>query len=283
MTAGTAFPCHPDEHHDTAFAYPTLPKGARMRSFTRITSTLLVALIWTVTSFSFGLTFDTVISQYEGTSDPVLSSTTVDVSIVNFDFTPAIISIQAGDTVRWTNDAAVTPHTSTDGGPFDATPGLIWDSGLMTPGSTYSTVFDSQGEFDYFCALHPLLMFGEVIVGGTGLQVAMVPDDISSGALASLDVEVSVFNFTGLDQSGDLWFTVVLPNSAEIDIPASFLSLPSNPISGQVLAQDRLDLLATISVPGAAPAGHYEIKVKIGSHPSGVVHEDSFEFDVPVL
>ncbi len=229
-----------------------------------------------LTDYTGGSTGDSVL-------DPVRINSTVDVSIINFDYDPAVISIQPGDTVRWTNDAQFTPHTTTDGGPFDPFPGSIWDSGLMNPGSTFSFVFDSRGEFDYFCTIHPLQMFGEVIVGGEGVQVAAIPDDIGSGALSNLEVDVTVFNFTPANQSGDLWLTVVLPSSQEIDIPASVLSLPSNPISGQVLAQGRIDLPVTISVPPSAPSGHYAIKVKVGAHPTTVIDEDSFEFDVPVI
>jgi plastocyanin len=120
--------------------------------------------------------------------NPTPKATTVDVSIVNFGYIPSIISIQPGDTVRWTNDGGVIPHTTTDGGPFAPTPGQIWDSGFLSGGDTFSFVFDSAGEFDYFCTFHPLLMFGEVFVGGTGIQVGVVPDDISPGALSTLGI-----------------------------------------------------------------------------------------------
>lgn len=220
-------------------------------------------------------------SMAEGATDPFVVNSTVDVSIVDFDFIPSIISIQPGDTVRWTNNSAFVPHTTTSGGPFDPVPGSVWDSGFMSAGDTYSFVFDSVEEYDYFCEIHPLTMFGQIIVGGTGVQVAMAPDDISSGALSSLDVDVSVFNFTPVEQSGDLWFTAVLPGGGEIDIPPSFLSLPSNPISGQVASMDRIDLFVTISVPQTAPSGHYEVRAKVGTYPSGVADETSFEFDVP--
>jgi plastocyanin len=229
-----------------------------------------------LTDYTRGSTGDSVL-------DPARINSTVDVSIIDFDYDPAVISIQPGDTVRWTNDAPIIPHTATSGGPFDPNPGSIWDSGFMSSGDTFSFVFDSQGEFDYFCIIHPLNMFGEVIVGGEGMKVAAIPDDISPGALSNLGVDVTVFNFTPANQSGDLWLTVVLPSSQEIDIPASVLSLPSNPISGQVLAQDRIDLPVTISVPPGAPSGHYTIKVKVGAHPSTVIDEDSFEFDVPAI
>jgi len=124
-------------------------------------------------------------------------------------------------------------------------------------------------------------MFGEVIVGGTGLQVAAVPDDISPGALSSLDADVAVFNFTPNAVSGDLWFTAILPNGAEILIPPSFMTPPVNPLSGQVAGNHRFDLAVTISVPPSAPSGHYHIVANIGNYPSQVVDEDHFEFDIP--
>ena len=70
------------------------------------------------------------------------------VSIVNFAFTPAEITIAPGESVTWTND---------DGAPH----GLAYHDGakgtdLMLPGATFSRRFDQPGTYDYNCAVQSL-------------------------------------------------------------------------------------------------------------------------------
>lgn len=72
---------------------------------------------------------------------------TFDVSIVNFQFQPASLTIHIGDTVTWTNNTAMTDHTSTS----DT---LVWDSGTLTPGQSFSFTFNSLGVFPYHCNIH---------------------------------------------------------------------------------------------------------------------------------
>jgi plastocyanin len=77
------------------------------------------------------------------------------VSIVNFEFTPAEITVAPGESVTWTND---------DGAPH----GLVYQDGakgtdLLLPGASFSRQFDQPGTYDYSCAVHPY-MTGRVIV-----------------------------------------------------------------------------------------------------------------------
>jgi plastocyanin len=81
---------------------------------------------------------------------------------------PNPIEITVGQTVVWTNDDTAF-HTVTSGlfGAADA--GQLFDSGLAGPtaltskGTTFEHTFDTAGEYDYHCTLHPL-MTGEIIV-----------------------------------------------------------------------------------------------------------------------
>lgn len=68
------------------------------------------------------------------------------VNIQDFFFTPTNIHISAGDTVRWTNNG-VAPHTSTSDD-------VIWSSGTLAHGQSFSFQFQNGGAFPYHCAIH---------------------------------------------------------------------------------------------------------------------------------
>ena len=79
----------------------------------------------------------------------------IKVSIVNFQFTPAEVTIAPGESVTWVND---------DGAPH----GLEYHDGssgkdLLLPGASYNRRFDQPGTYDYNCSVHPYMM-GRVIV-----------------------------------------------------------------------------------------------------------------------
>ena len=81
------------------------------------------------------------------------SATTV--SIANFAFAPAEITVAPGATVTWKND---------DGAPH----GIAYKddaagTGLLLPGASFTRTYDKTGTFDYVCAVHPY-MTGKVVV-----------------------------------------------------------------------------------------------------------------------
>ncbi|MFQ5781805.1 MAG: plastocyanin/azurin family copper-binding protein [Nitrosopumilus sp.] len=76
-------------------------------------------------------------------------------------FSPASITINAGDTVEWTN-ADTAAHTVTGGSPADG-PSGVFDSSLVMGGASYAFTFDEAGSYDYFCMVHPW-MVGSVTV-----------------------------------------------------------------------------------------------------------------------
>ena len=76
-------------------------------------------------------------------------------------YSPADISINAGDTVEWINvDTAA--HTVTGGCPADG-PSGVFDSSLVMASANYAFTFDDAGSYDYFCMVHPW-MVGSVTV-----------------------------------------------------------------------------------------------------------------------
>ena len=78
-------------------------------------------------------------------------------------YVPTEISVPAGSTVTWTNDDS-TIHTVVEGGPQGGAAGEpAFDSSIIAPGGTWEHTFDTAGEIDYWCNLHPF-MTGKVTV-----------------------------------------------------------------------------------------------------------------------
>jgi hypothetical protein len=77
-------------------------------------------------------------------------------------------SINAGDSVLWTNNGS-TSHTVTEcGDAFTPCPQPGgFGSGTLNNGQTFSQTFSTPGTYEYFCALHgSAAMRGRVIVAG---------------------------------------------------------------------------------------------------------------------
>ena len=107
------------------------------------------------------------------------------VAIADFAFSPATLTITAGDTVTWTNeDPVVHTATSTTG---------AFDSGDLAQGESFSLTFTTPGTYAYLCTPHPS-MTGQIVVeaaapapspagGGTIPDVAMRAELPASGVL----------------------------------------------------------------------------------------------------
>jgi len=76
-------------------------------------------------------------------------------------YIPYRITINPGDKVVWSNDDTAA-HTVTSGTAADGSDGLF-DSSLFMAATTFSHTFDTLGEYDYFCMVHPW-MVGKVFV-----------------------------------------------------------------------------------------------------------------------
>lgn len=68
------------------------------------------------------------------------------VTIQDFSFTPASVTVNMGESVTWRNTGG-DPHTATaNAGAFD--------TGVLNPGQSKTIVFGTAGTFDYHCAIH---------------------------------------------------------------------------------------------------------------------------------
>jgi nitrite reductase (NO-forming) len=72
------------------------------------------------------------------------------------DYSVNVLTVAPGTTVTWTNNDPAMPHTVTavDGS---------FDSGQIASGQSWSYTFNTPGEFEYYCTLHPW-MRAKVIV-----------------------------------------------------------------------------------------------------------------------
>ena len=116
---------------------------------------------------------------------PVIAATSP-VSIVDRTFTPATVTVAAGDTVTWTVTKAIDePHSVTSGKPGAADAGEDFDSGikLTNNGDTFSYTFATVGEYDYFCTVHGAAMSGHVtVIAAAGAAASSAASPGSSGA-----------------------------------------------------------------------------------------------------
>ncbi len=84
-----------------------------------------------------------------------VQTTTYEIKIDNFSFTPAVLAVPVGATVKWTNHDDI-PHTivSSD---------QKFKSKPLDTNDSFSFTFDQPGTYEHFCGLHPK-MVGKVIV-----------------------------------------------------------------------------------------------------------------------
>ncbi|MEO6396857.1 MAG: CHRD domain-containing protein, partial [Tepidiformaceae bacterium] len=100
------------------------------------------------------------------------------VTITNFAFTPATLTVAVGDTVTWTN-ASVSPHTVTS----DAS-GTTLASGNIAPAGTYAKTFSAAGVFPYHCEIHSS-MVGTVTVTAAATTTATATASPTATATAT--------------------------------------------------------------------------------------------------
>jgi plastocyanin len=210
-----------------------------------------------------------------------------DIAIVDSDFQPPTLTINAGDTVKWTNQGSLD-HTATSGTNCP-TPDGKWNSGVLSHGQSYitpATTFSSPGTYPYFCSIH-CFMTGTIIVNPlatipspAGQQIipyvaAAAPvvstnpsqaEPVSIGPLAqggnTLTVQVSLAQFAG-----------------PVDIYAAFM-VSANP---QVINNVKPDLtFQTFSIqqvlqalgPGQPPVGAVPLMANVTTAVSATLFSD---------
>ena len=89
----------------------------------------------------------------------VHAAQTVEILIQDYQFTPALLTVKAGTTVKWTNREKRTSHSVLFSGPGG------FESERMFPGESWQHRFDTPGSVPYTCGPHPE-MKGVIVVTG---------------------------------------------------------------------------------------------------------------------
>jgi plastocyanin len=79
-----------------------------------------------------------------------------EIGIDNFQFTPAVLTVNAGTRITWINKDDV-PHL------IVSTRNSFKSSPVLDTDQRYSTTLAQPGSYDYFCSLHPQMQ-GKVVV-----------------------------------------------------------------------------------------------------------------------
>lgn len=79
-------------------------------------------------------------------------------------YKPNPIEIKVGDTVTWINNDS-SLHTATSTSSNDSN----LDSKVLRRGETFSFTFDKEGQYPYFCTLHPNMVGSVAVLPSSGL------------------------------------------------------------------------------------------------------------------
>ena len=107
-------------------------------------------------------------------------------------FLPHEVTIEVGGEVTWSNEDSAA-HTVTAGSAADG-PSGVFDSSLFMSGTTFAHKFDAEGDFPYFCMVHPW-MNGIIHVGtGSSEPSPAEPEVVSANPETDSRVDVKLQN-----------------------------------------------------------------------------------------
>jgi plastocyanin len=110
------------------------------------------ALRASLTALAMALSFATAVAN---ATEPREQAARYSVELARFMFTPTVLTVPAGATVRWQNLDG-EPHTvvSLDG---------LFRSGALDQGDSFEFTFSKPGSYRYVCSIHPR-MAGTIVV-----------------------------------------------------------------------------------------------------------------------
>lgn len=82
------------------------------------------------------------------TAGPPLVPGRVDADILDAGYDPALVTIEPGNSIVWTNRGGATHSVVSDDGAFSG-------SGAIGPGESFTFAFNALGDYPYHCRFHP--------------------------------------------------------------------------------------------------------------------------------
>lgn len=174
-------------------------------------------------------------------------------------YSPNPIEANVGDTVVWTNKDS-TLHTVSSGTSSDPTHIFGDDASgnpkYIGPNQKYEFIFEEEGEFPYFCTLHPAMM-GTVLVGSGGggngeptESTAEVENDGQTYTVTATSADTSVTEVHIVPgQSVQVEFDG--PGEVELTLPKSMISgsLMVDGAAAEVVSDDAESTTISFTVP----------------------------------
>jgi plastocyanin len=167
----------------------------------------------------------------------------------NLVFAPNDLTINVGDTVRWTWAFSFHSTTSTTV-QNGCNPSGIWDSGIKNQGDTFEFTFDDVGNFPYKCTPHCSMgMTGIIRVSSFNISCTPNPVTIDIGDSGTVTCTISSVN--GFHSPVDL-DTTGLPAGVTFSFNPDPVTPPQNGSSNSTL---------TLTVGSGVAPGSYPFKV----------------------
>lgn len=167
----------------------------------------------------------------------------------NLVFAPNDLTINVGDTVRWTWAFSFHSTTSTTV-QNGCNPSGIWDSGIKNMGDTFDFTFDSVGNFPYKCTPHCSMgMTGIIRVSSFSISCSPNPVTVDIGDSGTVTCTISSAN--GFHSPVDM-NTTGLPAGVTFSFNPDPVTPPANGSSDSTL---------TLTVGASVPPGSYPFTV----------------------
>ena len=148
-------------------------------------SLLLLAVVAGIVA-TIPAAFAAEISVPAGTSVPGCEET-------NECWDPAEVTVSVGETVTWSNDDTAA-HTVTSGSVDAGGPDGNFDSSLFMAGTTFEWTPDAEGEYPYFCMVHPwmagMVIVGEAMAEDGDVMLKITSNPVKEGKKMTVNVEI---------------------------------------------------------------------------------------------
>jgi plastocyanin len=206
------------------------------------------------------------VSAPQGTSVPGCEET-------NDCFVPFEVTVDVGGVVNWSNDDSAA-HTVTAGSAADG-PSGVFDSSLFMAGTTFSHTFEAEGEFPYFCMVHPWMQGIVTVQADEGPE----PGDGTIIVGAPPEDETTV---TGISEDGTIRAEITVSNPMADEIMS--LEIKFRDSTGSVQKHANYDLVVSQNgqeVLSALGAHEHE---GIGMHSTSPLDSaDKVDIEVTIL